>query len=430
MNTSKSKNKQSQLEAGSPLFGRGFGGRLFTMAWRNIWRNKRRTLITVASIFFGVLLSTFMTSMQEGTYSKMIDNVVGFYSGYIQIHHPEYWENKTIDYTFAPNDSLKQVLASNPSVVSYVPRLESFALMSYKSGTKGAALIGIDPEKENKMSNLSNWIVKGTYLKPGDDGILLAVNLAKNLGIDVNDTLVLISQGYHGTTAAALFPVRGILKFPAPTMNNLGGYIDIQQAQNFFSVPGKYTSLVLMVNDYGKVNQVKHKLKLELGKQFEIMTWDEMDPVTKNMIDADRSGAYITKGILYVLVGFGIFGTVIMMMAERRKEMGIMIAIGMQKSRLSKILFYETTLLGFVGVLAGFIVSFPLILYLVYHPVPITGEAAKAYEQFGFEAAMYFSAQWFVFARQVLIVFILTLTVYLYPLVKTYKLKLIKSLHS
>ena len=400
------------------------------LAWRNIWRNKRRTLITVASIFFGVLLSSFMTSMQEGTYTKMIDNVVGFYSGYIQIHHPEYWENKTIDYTFATNDTLEQAILNNKSITSFVPRLESFALMSFKTSTKGAALIGIDPEKENQMTNLSHWIEKGSYLKPGDKGIILAVNLAKNLGVDIGDTLVLISQGYHGISAAALFPVRGILKFPAPTMNNLGGYIDIHAAQDFFSVPEKYTSMVLMVKDYGKVNHIKHQLKAELGEQYEIMTWDEMDPVTKNMIDADRSGAYITKGILYVLVGFGIFGTVIMMMAERRKEMGIMIAIGMQKSRLSKILFYETTLLGLVGVFAGFVVSLPLILYLVYHPVPLTGEAAKAYEQFGFEAAMYFSAQWFVFARQVLIVFILTMIVYLYPLVKTMKLKLIKALHS
>ncbi len=400
------------------------------LAWRNIWRNRRRTIITVASIFFGVLLSTFMTSMQEGTYSKMIDNVVGFYSGYIQIHHPEYWDNKTIDYTFTPNDSLYQVINNNPSVTSYVPRLESFTLMSYGNNTKGAALIGIDPEKENTMTNLSHWIEKGTYLKPGDDGILLAVNLAKNLGIDVNDTLVLISQGYHGATAAALFPVRGILKFPAPTMNNLGGYIDIKAAQNFFSVPGKYTSLVLMVNDYAKVNSTKNHLVSQLGKKYEIMTWDEMDPLTKNMIDADRSGAYITKGILYALVGFGIFGTVIMMIAERRKEMGIMVAIGMQKSKLSKILFYETSLIGFIGVLAGFAISFPLILYLVYHPVPLTGETAKAYEQFGFEAAMYFSAKWFIFARQVLIIFIITMIVYVYPLVKTYNLKLTKALRS
>ena len=400
------------------------------LAWRNIWRNRRRTIITVASIFFGVLLSTFMTSMQEGTYSKMIDNVVGFYSGYIQIHHPEYWDNKTIDYTFTPDDSLYQVLKDSPSVTSYVPRLESFTLMSFGNNTKGAALIGVDPEKEDKMTNLSHWIEKGTFLKPGDDGILLAVNLARNLNVDVNDTLVLISQGYHGISAAALFPVRGILKFPAPAMNNLGGYIDIKAAQDFFSVPDKYTSLVLMVNDYAKVNSIKNHLVSQLGNKYEIMTWDEMDPLTKNMIDADRSGAYITKGILYALVGFGIFGTIIMMIAERRKEMGIMVAIGMQKGRLSKILFYETSLIGFAGVLAGFVISFPLILYLVYNPIPLTGETAKAYEQFGFEAAMYFSAKWFIFARQLLIIFIITMTVYIYPLIKTYNLKLTKALRS
>lgn len=153
------------------------------LAWRNIWRNRRRTVITVASIFFGVLLSTFMTSMQEGTYSKMIDNVVGFYSGYIQVQHPEYWENKTIDYTFAPNDSLDQALKNTPTITSFVPRLESFTLMSYGNNTKGAALIGINPGKEDQMTNLSHWVEKGLYLQPGDDGILLAVNLAKNLGL-------------------------------------------------------------------------------------------------------------------------------------------------------------------------------------------------------------------------------------------------------
>lgn len=400
------------------------------LAWRNIWRNQRRTVITVASIFLGVVLSTFMTSMQEGTYSKMIDNVVGFYSGYIQIHHPDYWDNKTIDHTFSPDDSLIHVLKNNPNITSFVPRLESFTLMSYGNSTKGAALIGIDPQKEDKMTKLSKRVEKGNYLQAGDDGILLAVNLAKNLGVDVNDTLVLISQGYHGMSAAALFPVRGILKFPAPTMNNLGGYIDIKAAQNFFSVPNKYTSLVLMVDDYSKVNSTKHHLVSQLGNKYEIMTWDEMDPLTKNMINADRSGAYITKGILYALVGFGIFGTIIMMMAERRKEMGIMIAIGMQKSQLSKILFYETSLIGIVGVLSGFAISLPIILYLVYHPIPLTGETAKAYVQFGFEPAMYFSAKWFIFARQALIVFIMTMVIYIYPLVKTFKLKLIKALHA
>ena len=213
-------------------------------------------------------------------------------------------------------------------------------------------------------------------------------------------------------------------------MNNLGGYIDIQAAQNFFSVPGQYTSLVLMADDYSNIKHIKNKLVEAIGDRYEVMTWDEMDPLTKNMIDADRSGAYITKGILYVLISFGIFGTVIMMIAERRKEMGIMVAIGMQKSKLGTILFYETILIGMTGVLSGFTISLPLIWYLVYNPIPFTGEAAKAYEQFGLEPAMYFSAQWLVFARQMLIIFIISLIVYIYPLAKTCRMKLTRALHS
>ncbi|MGQ8338166.1 ABC transporter permease [Sunxiuqinia sp. A32] len=400
------------------------------LAWRNIWRNRRRTAITIASIFFGVLLSTFMTSMQEGTYSKMIDNVVGLYSGYIQIHHPEYWEEKTIDHTFTPTDSIDMAINQLPAVKSTVPRLESFALMSFEENTKGAAVIGIDPTKENQMTNLSNWIVEGSYLESNDNGILLAVNLAKNLGVTVNDTLVLLSQGYHGASAAGLFPVRGILKFPSPTMNNLGGYIELKTSQDFYSVPDRLTSLVIMLDEYDNVNQTKRQLESQLSSNYKVMTWDEMDPLTKNMIDADRSGAYLTKGILYALVGFGIFGTIIMMMAERRKEMGILVAIGMQKSQLSKILFFETILIGFAGVFVGFVISFPLIQYLVYHPIPLTGETGKVYEEFGFEPAMYFSSQWFVFGRQLLIIFILTLLVYIYPLVRTTKLKLTKALRA
>ena len=317
-----------------------------------------------------------MTSMQEGVYSKMIDNVVSFYTGYIQVHHPEYWDDKTIENTFVPSSDVVNVLESDENVDGIVPRLESFALMSFGENTKGSALIGIEPERENSMTGLKNWIKEGEYLNNGDDGILLAVNLAENIGVKVGDTLVLISQGYHGMSAAGLFPVKGILKFPSPQLNNLGGYVDIKAAQKFFSAPDRLTSLVIMVKEYTGVNQTRQRLQLAVGDKLKLKTWDEIDPWTKNMIDADRAQGVVTKGILYLLVGFGIFGTIIMMVAERRKEMGIMVALGMQRYRLSKILFYETLLIGLLGVIIGFVGSVPLINYFVYNPIPIKGETA------------------------------------------------------
>jgi putative ABC transport system permease protein len=397
------------------------------LAWRNIWRNKRRTLITTASIFFGVILSALMTAMQEGTYTKMIENVVSFYSGYLQVQHPEYWENRTLDYMITPSDSLYESITAN-KITQAFPRIESFTLISSGEHTKGAALIGIDAAEEDRLTGLSRWVTEGKYLQPGQSGALVATNIAKNLEVTIGDTIVLLSQGYRGTTAAGLFPVVGILEFPAPQLNNLGVYVSLADAQEFFSTPGMVTSIVCMMDDYTDVHAGKKTLQRTLGDNYSVLTWDEMDPVTKQMIEGDRAQGVITKAILYMLIGFGVFGTVIMMIAERRKELGVLVAIGMKKRKLAMVLLYETVFIGLVGVAIGFVVSIPIVQYLVNNPIPITGEMATAYEQFGMEPAIYFDNRPAVFLRQLLVILGISFTVAIYPVNKILRLKVTKAL--
>lgn len=401
-----------------------------SFAWRNLWRNKRRTTITVTAIVVAVLMSTCMSSMQEGMYSKMIDNVVKFYSGYLQIHHNNYWESKSINDVYKPDKRFYIVLDSVKDIVHYVPRVESFSLISTGENTKGGAIIGIDPEPEDKLSKLSKWIHKGEYLKKDDDGIMVAVNLAKNLKINIGDTLILLSQGYHGATAAGLFPVRGILKFPSPDLNNFGAYIDIRMAQDFFSMPGMVTSTAILVNNYSDVTTVKNELETKLQNSYSIMTWDEMQPEIVQMIEGDRAGAVIMKAVLYIVVGFGILGTIIMMVAERKRESGITVAIGMQKRKLQTVMFYETLYMGFLGVFFGFLLSVPLILVLLNNPIPLPGETTEVYEKFGFEPVIYFGAQAKVFVNQVITVFAMSLLISLYPVIKIKNLKVANALRT
>lgn len=401
---------------------------IIKIAWRNIWRSRSRTIITVLAIVAAVFLSTLMTSMQEGTYSKMTDNVVKFYSGYLQVQHPDYWENKTINNTFVPTDSLTTAIRENKAVTEIAYRLESFTLLSTGLDTKGAALIGIDPVQENNITKLSQWIEEGEYLKANDDGILIAYNLAKNIKASIGDTVVLISQGYHGASAAGLFPVRGILKFASPSLNNMGGYIDINQAREFYSAYDRVTSAVVMLKDDSYTESTKKQLEKALADNYSVQTWDEMQPELKQMIEADRQGGLIMKVILYLVIGFGIFGTIIMMISERRRELGVLVAIGMQKTRLAKILFTETIFIGIIGVLAGFAISMPIVFSMVSNPIPLTGEAAIAMETFGVEAAMFFSGKASVFYRQALVVLVLTLVIGFYPVIKALNLKLTKSL--
>ncbi len=393
------------------------------IAWRNLWRNKRRTLITVASIFFGVLFATVMSSLQEGTYSNMIDMMVKLSAGYIQVQHPDYWETKSINNTIEPDDAMLKKINSIDNVTKAVPRLESFALLSSGDRTRGGAVIGIKPSADKATSNLQNWLHQGKFLENGDQGALVTYNIADYLNLDINDTIILISQGYHGASAAGVYPVKGILKFNTPQLNNMGVFLDITTAQNFFSAYDRATNIMIMLDDNAEVPRAEKALKNMLGENYTVMNWKELQPELVQFIESDRAGGTLMKGILYMVIGFGIFGTIIMMMAERKKELGVMIAIGMQKTKLGLVMFYETILFGLIGVITGFILSIPVIMVFVGNPIPLPENLQEAYLQYGFEPYLFFSMEPNVFINQMITVFALTLLISIYPFVKVLRMK-------
>jgi len=399
------------------------------LAWRNLWRNKRRTLITVASIFFGVLLSAYMTSMQEGSYDKMVEIVVKFYSGYMQVHHEDYWENKSINNSFDYDQALIDRLKMNPEVDFVIPRLESFGLASAGELTRGAAVFGIVPDIETQLTGIAEKIVAGKYLQANDDGVVIGDGLAKFLNLTLNDTLVVLTQGYHGVSSAGKFPVHGIIKHVSPELNKSIIYMELKTCQSFLGAENKLTSLVVNVADNDAMKRTLMNLKKEIKPPFSIMSWEEMQPEVVQQIESDRAGGVIMKAILYIVIAFGIFGTIMMMIAERRREFGVMISIGMQKKKLAVILFIETLFIGLLGILSGMAVSLPLLLIQAKNPIPLTGETAKLMEDFGFEPYMFFSTAAEVFWQQAISVFVLTLLIGIYPVVASLKLKAIKALH-
>ena len=154
---------------------------LFTLAWRNLWRNRSRTLITMASVFFAVLLSVFTMSLQKGVWDNLTKNVVSFYAGYAQIHLSGYWDEQVLDNSFAYSDSLNQIVLQQPHITGTTPRLESFALASSEQSTKGSIVVGVDPEKENMVTKLENKLTDGKFIQLSDTAVLVAEGLAKKL---------------------------------------------------------------------------------------------------------------------------------------------------------------------------------------------------------------------------------------------------------
>lgn len=398
------------------------------IAWRNIWRNKRRTLITTASIFFGVLLSAYMTSMQEGSYAQYINTIVNSYSGYLQIHRKGYWDDKVINNSFEMTPKIASKIGKVKEVTLFAPRLETYALASTEDITKGVMVIGVDPAKEDKITNISGKIVSGSYWRGATDGVLLGSKLAQYLKLNINDTLVLIGQGYHGVSAAGKYPVRGIIKHPSPEFDRNVVYMDVTTCQVLFSSENRLTSCVIMVHDNEEVASAKNGLRKMIDSDLEVMDWQEMNQLLLKQIESDRAGGVIMKGVLYVIIGFGILGTIMMMMAERRKEFGIMMAVGMQKYKLVLTLLLETVFIGMVGVVAGMVASIPLIYYFLFHPISFTGQAAEMMVQMGFDPVMYFSSEPAIFYEQALTIFIFTIVIGMYPIMNIWRLRVIGAL--
>ena len=207
---------------------------ILTVAWRNIWRNKRRTLITVASIFFALFFGLLIRSLQIGTFGKIVNDAVSSYVGHIQIHQKGYWEERIINNVFERNDETETKILQHKSVKSIVPKIESFALASAGVRTKGCMVMGIDPERENTMSNIASKITEGQYLKQDDTGAIIGDKLASFLDLKIGDTLVMIGQGYHAVSAAGLYPIIGIVHFPSPELNSRVVYLKISQDQYFY----------------------------------------------------------------------------------------------------------------------------------------------------------------------------------------------------
>ena len=212
---------------------------ILKMAWKNLWRNRSRTLITIAAIFFAVILSVTASSLKNGIFNNLIKNVVGFYTGYIQVHKKGYQDEQILDNSFSMSASTEDKIRSQPNVSGIAPRLESFGLASFNEVTKGCMVVGVVPDKEDKITSLQKKLTRGDYLDTNDHAVLLGQGLAERLKINILDTILLIGQGYHGSTAAGKYLVKGILRFGSPQINDKILFMPLSTAQDFLGADRK-----------------------------------------------------------------------------------------------------------------------------------------------------------------------------------------------
>ncbi|WP_234567624.1 ABC transporter permease [Rhodohalobacter sp. 614A] len=401
------------------------------LAWRNIWRNKRRTIITMLSIIVAVFLASVMRSMQEGQYSDMIENTVGTFTGYIQVHADGYWDDKTLDNSFIAADSIYSKIKEEESVQNVVPRLESFALAAGQNQSRPAMIMGIDVEAEKYLSNPERRIQSGTYFESNDEqSVILGRELMERLDIQLGDSLVLIGQGFRGQSATGLYRIRGTIAFPNPELNRSLVVLPLNTAQYFLAADDRVTALSIILEDTDQVETTVNRLQTKFSDEFEVMAWQEMMPELVQTIQADRGSGLIMIAILYIVVGFGILGTVLMMITERTYEFGVMISVGTPRLAIAVMLAFEILLMALVGSGIGILISIPIAWYFNVNPIQFSGDIAEVYQSYGMEAVMQFSTDPVVFYTQAVTVFIITLIFSVIPLIKASRLNPVEAMRS
>ncbi|QZT37377.1 ABC transporter permease [Halosquirtibacter xylanolyticus] len=391
------------------------------IAWRNLWRNKRRTWTMISSMFFGVLICSFMTGMQEGMYSSMINNTVDKYLGYYQIQEEHYWEDKTINNSMPFDNQLLQ--RWSVSGTTFVPKLDTYALVAFEEKSRPVLVKGIDVMKEIQMSHFDAQLKEGEMLNAKDQSVIIGYALAKYLHVSLGDSLVFLGQGYHGQSAAALLPIKGIVKDPIPSVDKRLVYMPMATAQEFLSVTNRVSSVAVLKKDSVDGVLLKDELRSKIPNSLVVKKWDELQPELIQQIEGDRVGGDVFKIILFIVIGFGLLGTVTMMVAERKRELGIMLAVGMARKKLARILIYESFIMTFIGVSIGTFTSYIILSYFVQNPIPLTGDMRVMLLEMGWEPVMNFSNDILMLVKQGVVLVVMMVFISIYPWISVMRLK-------
>ena len=351
------------------------------LAWRNVWRNPRRTFLTVAATVFAVFLVVVFVAMADGSHTKMIEDAVRIQSGHVQLAADGYLENQTLEYFLEFDAELERTLAQVPGVEAWAPRVNSAALLSLGTSTQGAVLVGVDPQRELRVSTLAERVEDGAFLPEGVvRPVVLGAQLAENLGASVGDEILLYSMAYTLENAYELFEVAGIIELPDVALERVLAIVSLPDAQQFLAYEGRVNEVALRAESAQDVPAVLGELQtaLALRQDLRIHPWNEVMPELEQFIVVDDAGMYIMLAILIVVVGFGILNTILMSVMERQQELGAMLALGLRPLRIFAMIYAESMMLALLGLGIGLALAVPFVLWFVAHPIPLPADGLGA----------------------------------------------------
>ena len=385
---------------------------MIRLAWRNLLRNRARTALTVGGIGFSVLLVSFAMSLQSGSYEIMIDSATGYFTGHGQISHRDFVDQPRLEHTVTNASNLQARLAQIDGLRVF-PRAQAFAVVSLAGGVSedssaadpqtgdlqnydpqsesssekslGGMVIGVNFSAERNYLDVYENVVAGKVpTEPGQ--ALIGSAMARNLGAQIGDELIVLGSGKQGAVAAAIFVIAGIVETGQVELDRSLVLAPFAELADALYLEDEAHMLVLMVDDLSELTATASSVADLLPEALTVQTWQQLMPMIEQSIELDRAGAVLFYSLLLILVAFAVVNTFVMVLFERTREFGLFMALGMRPGQVIAQVQFEALLLSLLGVALGLLFAYPLITYLTGVGIPLDqmgGEEAIRQMQMG-----------------------------------------------
>ena len=349
---------------------------LFTVAWRNLWRHRRRSLITAAAMGVGMALVLFVIALTDGMYAQMFDVMVTQNLGHVQVHHPDYPERHRLYDTVDVAGDTVATMESTPGVTQLTTRVFGFALAGSEDKSAGARLVGVLPDREQQVTHADQRVVAGRFLgsAPARE-VVIGDEMAEELDLEVGGELVVIGQSTYGAVASDLFTIVGLHHTGATAMDRSGVYLHQADLQAFLELPDQVHEVVVITEDAFAAEPVRAALAATLQEDAPpsaepeealsgplVRTWQEADPQAAQLISMQDASKVIMMGVVFSVAGLGVLNTMLMAVFERTRELGVLRALGLTPGQLLRLVLIESVLLtavaGVFGLLLGGVLDY------------------------------------------------------------------------
>jgi len=409
---------------GTPQHGSAFG-LSFRLAWRNIWRQKRRTWLTALAMIFSNVLLVFMISLQFGSYEMMINNTLRMFSGQVQIQRDGYLDGQKMRLVVDNIRELAADIRSQFPAASVTARANAFVLVSSEDRSFGTQLVGVEPAYEAGVSTLPGLITDGRYLEDPDAAeIVIGSVMARNLKVRVGDELTFLGNGKDASFAAGVVNVVGIFDSGSSDLDRSLAELPLGYFQEAFAMEDSGHVIAIALDELTAIPDMIYPLKRIITGQDDLLVldWETLTPGLKQAIQADMTSAWFMYGVLIILVAFSVLNTQLMSVLERTREFGVIMALGIKPRRLAMLVLLETFLMAALGFLIGVLLGAVVAGYYseVGFTYPGMDEMAA---KFNMPAEMYPALEPLSLMLGPSVVFVFCLIAAIYPALKLYGLR-------